>query len=50
MKKEKAKIKHTIEEMKLICKVSKFGTGGHIILPKQLIGKEVIVLYKGDEK
>lgn len=46
MVKEKPKIKHTIEEMKLICKVVKIGNGGHIVLPKALIGKEVEVRYK----
>lgn len=46
MKTEKPKIKHTIEEMKLTCKIVKIGTGAHILLPKKLIGEEVFVYYK----
>ncbi len=46
MVKQKPKITHTIEEMKLICKVTSVGNGAHIILPKKLIGKEVLVYYK----
>lgn len=44
------KITHILEEAKLICKVKKFGGSGHIILPKIMIGKEVIVSYNKKEK